>query len=251
MFAPNIEIMPPTDVAAHVWTADKENSLPLDGWLRLDGAARALIVGRYGMGTSTSPAPLPDGIVLVSYTSSRGLPVSPGHVARTADSAGENAVAVAEPAFGEIGEIRTLSGLTFDQLATVMGVQRRSIHNWMAGGNVRPSHRERLGRVLAVLRHVDRGSARENANLLLAPVAAGATGLDMLRDGRFEELAQAAGKGAGRSEPLRIDRSRTPLRGEEPGGWLEAVVRASSSEPAGDATLVRGRETRRVPFPKR
>lgn len=115
---------------------------------------------------------------------------------------------------------------------------------------VKPSHRERLGRVLAVLRHVDRGSARENANLLLAPVADGATGLDMLRDGRFDELAQAAGRG-GRPEPLRIDRSRTPLRGEETGGWLEAVVRASSVEPAGDAGLVRGRETRRVPFPKR
>ena len=245
MFAPNIDVMPPLHHAAHVWLAEQENNLPLDGWVQAGGAARARVVGYSEPGTSTSPATERRGNVVVSYTTS-----SPIALDMDQDVGRVGSIMPVDSIVSQISEIRTLSGLTFEQLAFVMGVQRRSIHNWMAGGNVKPSHRQQIGSVLAALRHIDRGSARENVNMLLSPLVGGSIGLDLLREGRFDDLMRVAGKGAGRPEPKRVDRSRTPLRGEESGGWLASVVR-SSGESAADATLVRGRETRRVPFPKR
>lgn len=109
-----------------------------------------------------------------------------------------------------IAELRSLSGLTWEQMARLLGVSRRSVHFWASGEPVRASHQERVQRLLAVLRQVDRGSATENRTLLLNACADGTLPFDILADGRFEEALELMKKGPGRTRPV-----LTPLSSEE------------------------------------
>ncbi|BCT74179.1 hypothetical protein SCMU_00210 [Sinomonas cyclohexanicum] len=43
-----------------------------------------------------------------------------------------------------LAELRILSGMTVDQLGRLMGVSRRSVHNWLNGGAMSAAHAERL-----------------------------------------------------------------------------------------------------------
>jgi hypothetical protein len=109
-----------------------------------------------------------------------------------------------------IAELRGLSGLTWEQMARLLGVSRRSVHFWASGELVRATHQERVQRLLAVLRQVDRGSATENRALLLNGCADGTLPFDVLADGRFDEAVELMKKGPGRSRP-----ALTPLSAEE------------------------------------
>ncbi len=91
--------------------------------------------------------------------------------------------------------IRRLSGLTWEQLSRALGVARRSLHFWAGGKPVSSTNHERLGRMLAVLHEVDRGSARANRTLLLTAVESGEVALDLLAEQRFEETIALLGRG--------------------------------------------------------
>ena len=82
-----------------------------------------------------------------------------------------------------IGELRRLSGLTWDQLARLFGVSRRSVHFWASGKPMAPSNEEHLRRLLAVVRKVDRGSARANRAILLGADEDGISLFDLLAAG--------------------------------------------------------------------
>lgn len=90
-----------------------------------------------------------------------------------------------------ITELRRRSGLTWDQLASVMGVERRTMHLWEAGRGMRPVHEERLQKVLLVVRKADRGSAAETRAALLDG-SQGSSIKDLLSLDRIEEAAQRA-----------------------------------------------------------
>lgn len=177
---------------------------------------------------------LPRSLVLLSdpYTNlgtSSGVPVIPGRGAYAWYQASSSTdwirgipmratSTVAEPVLQPqggtvqqaIAELRRLSGLTWEQIARLLGVSRRSVHLWASGEPVRASHQERVQRLLAVLRQVDRGSATENRALLLNASADGALLFDVLADGRFEEALKLMKKGPGRTRPV-----LTPLSPEE------------------------------------
>lgn len=95
-------------------------------------------------------------------------------------------------------ELRRLSGLTWDQLASVFRVSRRTVHFWASGKPLSAGNDVQLRRVLATVRFIDRGSARENRGLLLAPVRGGHSALELIAEGRLEEVREALGQGAGR-----------------------------------------------------
>lgn len=57
-----------------------------------------------------------------------------------------------------VAEIRRITGLTFDQLATLFDVTRRTVHLWMSGQRMLPGKQEQVQRILATVRRVDRGS---------------------------------------------------------------------------------------------
>jgi DNA-binding transcriptional regulator YiaG len=106
----------------------------------------------------------------------------------------------------EVMELRRLSGLTWDQLAHLFGVSRRSLHFWASGKPLSAQNEERLHRTLALLKHVDRGNADENRQLLLTPIDNRETPLELLAKGEFEAILEALGPGSGTRAP-----SRTPL----------------------------------------
>lgn len=118
------------------------------------------------------------------------------------------------PGSGELVlELRRLSGLTWEQLAQVLNVTRRSLHLWTNGRPVNGVNEERLQRTLAALRYVDRGSAEENRALLLSIRPNGTRLGDMLRDLAYDAFKSAAGPGKGRTV-----RPKTSLSIEEEQG---------------------------------
>lgn len=111
------------------------------------------------------------------------------------------AVSAAEPAGAGIGELRRLSGFTWDQLARLFNVSRRSLHFWASGKPMAPSNEEHLQRLLAVVRKVDRGSASANRALLLGVREDGSLPFDLLAAGAYDRVVALLGPGEGRRAP--------------------------------------------------
>ena len=94
-------------------------------------------------------------------------------------------------------ELRRLTGLTWDQLARVFHVDRRSLHFWASGKPLSSSNEQRLNRLVALIYEIDRGSAAANRSALL-----GAHGsmipFDLLVDGQWDKVLKLLGSGSGR-----------------------------------------------------
>jgi DNA-binding transcriptional regulator YiaG len=102
-------------------------------------------------------------------------------------------VHVAESAAASIGELRRLSGFTWEQLARLFNVSRRSLHFWASGKPMAAGNEEHLQRLLDVIRKIDRGSANANRKALLT--ARGDVGLpfDLLVDRNYDQVARMLG----------------------------------------------------------
>lgn len=138
-----------------------------------------------------------------------------------------------QPAGAAIGELRRLSGLTWDQLARVFSVSRRSLHFWASGKPMAPSNEEHLQRVLAVVRKIDRGSASVNRTALLGVRDDGSIPFDLLIAGDYERVVSLLGAGdATRTSPPRISHEaravRTPRPPEELVGALQDRIHPTS-----------------------
>lgn len=96
-----------------------------------------------------------------------------------------------------VNELRKLSGLTWEQLARLFGVSRRSVHFWASGKPLSATHEQTVLRVLTILRAADRGDARSNRAALLGSVG-GASAFELLSLGRFADAAERLGTGPGR-----------------------------------------------------
>ncbi len=96
-----------------------------------------------------------------------------------------------------IMELRRLTGFTWDQLARLLGVVRRSLHFWASGKPLSAANEERLGRLLSAIRRLDRGSSSENRALLFREHS-GLIPFDLLVEGRLDEAVELVGRGTGR-----------------------------------------------------
>jgi transcriptional regulator with XRE-family HTH domain len=114
-------------------------------------------------------------------------------------------------------EVRRRSGLTWEQLASLFDVDRRSVHLWASGRPMSAPNAERLNRVLAVLRRCDRGGPSATRAWLHAPTSRGRLPLDLLREGRFDEIAMPGARETPRPAPLSDAalRSRAPRPPED------------------------------------
>ncbi len=128
-----------------------------------------------------------------------------------------------------VAEIRRLSGLTWDELAGLMHVSRRSLHHWVSGKPASAEHQTRLQRLLGALRRLDRGDSSQNRALLLAPDDTGTLLLDLLKAGQYDAAVIAVGEAA----PSRLS----------PSTELSATARASRIPPA-PAALVDAKQDR-------
>mgnify|MGYP001033703407 CR=1 FL=1 len=107
-----------------------------------------------------------------------------------------------------IMELRRLSGLTWEQLATLFGVARRSLHFWASGKPVNAPNEERLRRVLAAIRKTDRGLAAKNRAILFEE-RDGVVPFDLLARGEVDMFVELVEVGPGRRKP-----KLTPLSAE-------------------------------------
>jgi DNA-binding transcriptional regulator YiaG len=124
-----------------------------------------------------------------------------------------------------IGELRRLSGLTWDQLARLFNLSRRSLHFWASGKPMAPSNEEHLQRLLAVVRTIDRGTASVNRAMLLGVREGGILPFDLLAAGNYERVLSLLGTGgARRISPPRLSEEVRAARAPRPPEELAAAV---------------------------
>lgn len=66
-----------------------------------------------------------------------------------------------------VATLKVESGLTADQLGRLLGVSRRSIHNWAAGTAIAPAHEERLRELEMLVFSLSADSPEERRKILL------------------------------------------------------------------------------------
>ena len=143
------------------------------------------------------------------------------------------AVVVAKPAGASIGELHRRSGFTWDQLARVFNVSRRSLHFWASGKPMAPSNEEHLQRLLSVVRKIDRGSASANRAALLGVRQDGSIPFDLLAAGDYERVLALLGQGERRRAALpklsaEVRAARAPRPPEELVGALQDRIHPTS-----------------------
>lgn len=100
-----------------------------------------------------------------------------------------------------VTELRQLSGLTWQQLADLLKVKPRTLHNWSAGHVIAEKNLRKLGEVLAILRHIDTGYSEANRDILLNRSIDGRTVFSLIEEGEFDQVKLNVGQGIGRSKP--------------------------------------------------
>jgi DNA-binding transcriptional regulator YiaG len=171
----------------------------------------SLLIGAFGL-VSASPATSSGTSIQVPQEMRAARQTSAGVPVQTSDLnvAGE-----------AIAELRRLTGLTWEQLARLLDVSRRSLHFWASGQTLSPANEERLQRLVSYVRKVDRGSAAANRAALLSPADDGQLPFDLLAAGDYEGALWMMGNSD--------TKSRAPQRKKE---W------SGRPEPASPASLV-------------
>jgi hypothetical protein len=127
-----------------------------------------------------------------------GWPVVKAHVLAAMPSAGPRGFKARDGIF----ELKRLTGFTWEELAVLLSVTRRSLHLWANGSAINTANERHLRGLLMAMRELDRGSARENRALLLAPLRDGDISVgDLLRSRQFGDAVALAGRGRGRVAP--------------------------------------------------
>lgn len=120
-------------------------------------------------------------------------------------------------------EIRRRSGLTWEDLADLFDVSRRSVHHWANGKRPSAKHERAIHKMLSAMRQLDRGSQSETRALLHATEDSESI-LDLLKRGSINEalrLVEMPADHTTRKTPLSAAaaRSRRPV---SPSALLEA-----------------------------
>jgi DNA-binding transcriptional regulator YiaG len=100
-----------------------------------------------------------------------------------------------------VNELRKLSGLTWEQLAHLFDVSRRSVHFWASGQPLAVTHEEKLNRILDVVQYISLGSASLNRSLLMSLSKDGRSYLELLAAGEYEEVKRLLGVGNAHTKP--------------------------------------------------
>jgi DNA-binding transcriptional regulator YiaG len=100
-----------------------------------------------------------------------------------------------------VNELRKLSGLTWEQLATLFDVSRRSVHFWASGEALSSANEEKLNRTLDAVEYISRGSASGNRSLLMGIADDGKSYLELLAAGEFDRVKSILGAGNAPKQP--------------------------------------------------
>lgn len=98
------------------------------------------------------------------------------------------------PTSKAVHELRFKTGLSWDRLSRLFGVQRRSLHFWASGKPLSEKNEEKLYHLLTLIRTIDRGSARANRALLLEPFEnSDLSPFELLIQDKYEEVRSRLG----------------------------------------------------------
>jgi DNA-binding transcriptional regulator YiaG len=102
---------------------------------------------------------------------------------------------------GAIHELRLLTEFTWDQIARLFSVSRRSVHLWASGGPMSRENEEHLHRVLGIVSRSDRGRTGDNRAALLSPVGqSNRCAFDLLIAGDYESASLLFGSSGDASQ---------------------------------------------------
>ncbi|WP_437723618.1 hypothetical protein [Sorangium sp. So ce861] len=134
---------------------------------------------------------------------------------------------------GLVMELRRRTGLTWEKLGELFGVDRRSVHFWASGRPMNAGNRAKLGRILALVRRLPEDSHAVRA-WLLSPDANARLPFDLLRDGRYDDLALPVTPATKPFERPKVAhevlRARAPRPPEDLVGALHDSVHRESSK---------------------
>lgn len=120
-----------------------------------------------------------------------------------------------EKATENVFEVRRLTGFTWQQLAEMLNVDRRTIHNWAQGGTIRDASRGHIAETLAVLRFADRGLAEENVKAMAERSPEfGMTPLEAIKARQYSIARQCLSAGPGRPQLT------LPQEMSDPASWI-------------------------------
>jgi transcriptional regulator with XRE-family HTH domain len=108
---------------------------------------------------------------------------------------------------GALSELRRLSGLSWEQLAHVLGVSRRTLHFWASGKPMARSNEEHLQRVLGVVRASERGSTAATRTALLETRDGQHNAVDLLAAREYKRASSATSR---LSTAVRTSRAPSP-----------------------------------------
>ena len=89
-------------------------------------------------------------------------------------------------------DIKSNTGLTWQQVTRIFKVSARSLHLWMDGNAMDSVHQERLYRVLALVRQLPFSKPFQNRAFLLLPHTDGRSPIDLLVSGEDEAFIRSA-----------------------------------------------------------
>lgn len=97
--------------------------------------------------------------------------------------------------------IKSLSALTWDGIATLMGTSTRAVHLWRSGKPITNANEDRLRALAATLSYIDPGSGLAMKALFSkSDNEDGHTVYDMLKNGEFDRVREFVGRGRGRTK---------------------------------------------------
>ena len=141
------------------------------------------------------------GAVYILGTQSIQSELSPWGCLSTWTNTGLNITENFSQSSSAIMELRRISGFTWEQLARLFSVTRRSLHFWASGEPINAPNEEHLQRLLATIKIIDRGNASENRSLLLSVLPEGTTPFELLIARDYDNVIRHLGIGNGRIHP--------------------------------------------------
>jgi DNA-binding transcriptional regulator YiaG len=124
-----------------------------------------------------------------------------------------------------IASLRQITGLTWEQIASLFGVSRQAIHAWASGAPLNPSNEKHLQNLSDLIGKIDRGTVRANRSMLEQHFD-GQTVLELLTLKAYGRVSTLVGIEVKPSRPsLPISRAarvlKTPAKPEELVGALQ------------------------------
>lgn len=91
-------------------------------------------------------------------------------------------------------ELRTCSQLTYEELAPLLGVSRRTLHSWNSGSPIsarRETHLRKVTEAVKALSGVARSAGRSTRSALLDQTPEGLRPFDLIADGHYQAAVDA------------------------------------------------------------